>query len=248
MEKTHAHYSERKKILLATLVRDHGVIEDKMTDVVTVHNKRAEWELLTKEYNSQPETDIHRTFTHMKTWKNLEQKKRNQTTMAVNLSLKTGGGPLPKLKEDLVLEIIGDSAPYMDVVITNDYDSTASLCNPPPDMTNVESIATVGKNLQTSQEFITAPRGIKRHTEATTSAPTKSITAISHNQNKTEGNTEIYLRVKRIRNLMEGDEELKEIRLETALIKKEKALEKLQKARYETKLTKLKLENYIKNK
>ncbi|KAF5283886.1 hypothetical protein FQA39_LY04706 [Lamprigera yunnana] len=187
-EKKHVHYSEREKNLLATLVRDHWTIEDKMTDAATVHNKQAKWELLTKEYNSQPETDVHRTSTQLKTWKNLKQKKRKQTTIAVNLSVKTGGRRLPKLKEDPVLETIGASAPYFDVVTTNDFDSIASLCNLPPDMTN-------------------------------------TITAISHNQNKAKEylNTESKLRVKRIRNLMEGDEELKRIRLKTALLEKEKA-------------------------
>ncbi|KAF5286268.1 hypothetical protein FQA39_LY16332 [Lamprigera yunnana] len=136
--------------------------------------------------------------------------KRKQTILEVNLAFKTGGGLLLKLNENPALELVGDLVPYMDVVLINNLDSTAS------DLIGLDGTSTISRNASTTKRNIV--------------------------------NLEANLRVKRIRNLMEGREELKKIRLETATIQKEKALEELKKARYETELAKLRLETYINSK
>ncbi|KAF5269661.1 hypothetical protein FQA39_LY08584 [Lamprigera yunnana] len=73
----------------------------------------------------------------------------------------------------------------------------------------------------------------------------ESGTGTTSSTKKNIVNTVANLRVKRIRNSI-GDEELqKKFRLKTAMIEKEKAIEELKKATYETELAKLKLESYI---
>ncbi|KAF5290730.1 hypothetical protein FQA39_LY14649 [Lamprigera yunnana] len=97
------HYTEREMVLLDTLVKDHQIIDDNKMDAATAYDR----------YNSQPKSGVHRSSTQIKHRKNLKQKKKKQTILEVNLAFKIEGEPLPKLKKNPALELVGDSAPYI---------------------------------------------------------------------------------------------------------------------------------------
>ncbi|KAF5302367.1 hypothetical protein FQA39_LY10406 [Lamprigera yunnana] len=90
MRKKQVQYTESEMILLVILLKDHQIIDDNRTEAATSNER----------YNSQLESGVHRSFAQLKHLKNLKQKKRKQTILEVNLAFKTGGGPLPKLKEN----------------------------------------------------------------------------------------------------------------------------------------------------
>ncbi|KAJ8968687.1 hypothetical protein NQ314_002178 [Rhamnusium bicolor] len=120
-------FTEREQIILASLVKDKaGCIENKRTDGTTLQNKNRAWEEITKRYNIQPEVMSKHTSQQLrKLWANLKQKKRKKTTKLRYEMLATDGGLPDKKVEDPVLAIVDDTAPYADVEITSDWDSTA---------------------------------------------------------------------------------------------------------------------------
>ncbi|KAF5286452.1 hypothetical protein FQA39_LY16302 [Lamprigera yunnana] len=119
-------YTVMEKILLATLVKDNAIIENKRTDSATLMEKHKAWEEIYRTYNSQPEVDTMRTPEQLKKlWNNLKQRKRKKTTALRYEILATGGAPSKKPTLDPVLQVVEDAAPSLDVSITCPWDSTA---------------------------------------------------------------------------------------------------------------------------
>ncbi|KAJ8929982.1 hypothetical protein NQ314_017270 [Rhamnusium bicolor] len=114
-------YTVKEKILLANLIDKHKLVENKKTDAATVQMKQHEWEKIASEYNSQGDITMQRTSAQLKKlWNNLKQSTEEKYTRLV-----TGGGPPLEIKTDPVMEVVDAAAPNADVTITCPWDSTA---------------------------------------------------------------------------------------------------------------------------
>ncbi|KAJ8933282.1 hypothetical protein NQ314_014110, partial [Rhamnusium bicolor] len=119
-------YTVKEKILLANLIDKHKLVENKKTDAATVQMKQHEWEKIASEYNSQGNITMQRTSAQLKKlWNNLKQRKRKISTEEKYTRLVTGGGPPLEIKTDPVMEAVDAAAPNEDVTITCPWDSTA---------------------------------------------------------------------------------------------------------------------------
>ncbi|KAF5283131.1 hypothetical protein FQR65_LT14060 [Abscondita terminalis] len=133
-------YTEREKVLLATLIKDNAVVENKKTDGATLIEKHRAWEFICRTYNAQPEVNTTRTLQQLKKlWNNLKQRKRKETTALKYDMLATGGGPPKKPVIDPVLQVVEEAAPSLDVTIISPYDSIAVFEN---ERTEAESTLT----------------------------------------------------------------------------------------------------------
>ncbi|XP_072377417.1 uncharacterized protein [Diabrotica undecimpunctata] len=122
----YAPYSTKEKVLLIQLVTENGVVENKRTDGASTMEKKMAWELITRNYNCQPEVNNIRTSDQLrKLWNNLKQRKRKETTALRHSMLATGGGPPIKPECDAVLELVEEAGPNIDVSIDCSFDSTA---------------------------------------------------------------------------------------------------------------------------
>ncbi|KAF5287907.1 hypothetical protein FQA39_LY04081 [Lamprigera yunnana] len=89
-------YSAKEKILLATLVKDNAIIENKRTDGATLMEKHKAWEEICRTYNFQPEVDTMRTPEQLKKlWNNLKQRR----SIAVVSVSKENGARVQKLHQ-----------------------------------------------------------------------------------------------------------------------------------------------------
>ena len=68
-------YTVKEKILLAQLVKDNKLVENKKTDAVSVQEKNEAWRNICEIYNSQPEVEAKRNPSQLrKLWNNLKQR------------------------------------------------------------------------------------------------------------------------------------------------------------------------------
>ncbi|KAK9679614.1 Myb/SANT-like DNA-binding domain [Popillia japonica] len=139
MNSRSAVYSDREKMLLASLVKE---VENKKTDGTTLTEKNKAWEEITISYNAQPEVNVKRNVVQLrKLWITISYNAQPEVNVKRNVvqlrklwcnkalrhrMLATGGGPPEKKPQlDPVLEMVEDAAPYMDQSLICNWDSTA---------------------------------------------------------------------------------------------------------------------------
>lgn len=82
-------YTEREKLLVAQLVREQEVIENKKTDGATLQQKNKAWELISISFNSQPEITGPRSAGQLKKlWSNLKHKYINSKIIYIHIIYK----------------------------------------------------------------------------------------------------------------------------------------------------------------
>ncbi|KAF5303276.1 hypothetical protein FQA39_LY10015 [Lamprigera yunnana] len=104
MSTSNKPYTEREKVLLASLVNKFShIVENKSTDGTT-WNRKKDWQKIATYYNAQPETSAQTTDKQLKKfWDNLKQ----------NVLL-TGGGPPNKIPKSDVMDMVDFVVPNLD--------------------------------------------------------------------------------------------------------------------------------------
>ncbi|XP_018394538.1 PREDICTED: myb/SANT-like DNA-binding domain-containing protein 3, partial [Cyphomyrmex costatus] len=92
-------------MLLAQLISEEKVIENKKTDAVDLKIKNEAWERVTRRYYCQGFTP--RTSKQLKKcWDNMKQKKKKLNTLIKAQRLMTGGGVSPAVPVDPVMDFM----------------------------------------------------------------------------------------------------------------------------------------------
>ncbi|KAK4887416.1 hypothetical protein RN001_003687 [Aquatica leii] len=137
-------------------------------------------------------------------------------------ALRTGRAPPPKVADDVLMSIVSDAAPFMDVISENCFDSTAVFEDEVvKEISEPQSIPSTSSCLNTAKTV----RPVKL---LTTSNKRKRLYATSSD--------EATLRSDRIKKMMQNDIELHRARMEVINIVKEKATVDLELSKLELKL------------
>lgn len=68
-------YTTKEKLLLAQLIKDNNVVENKKTDGASVAEKQKAWELIAIIFNSQPEVNVTWMQSQLqKLWNNFKKR------------------------------------------------------------------------------------------------------------------------------------------------------------------------------
>ncbi|XP_032686572.1 myb/SANT-like DNA-binding domain-containing protein 3 isoform X2 [Odontomachus brunneus] len=120
------HYTETERLLLAQLISEEQIIENKKTGTSDLKCKAEAWERVTKRYCSQGFPS--RTSKQLKKcWDNMKQKKKKLNTSIKVQRLMTGGSVAPAIPVDPVMNFMDDATPNLDIEVPCPFDSTAQM-------------------------------------------------------------------------------------------------------------------------
>ncbi|KAF5302887.1 hypothetical protein FQA39_LY02067 [Lamprigera yunnana] len=190
-------YTQKEKLLLASLINNHNIVENKKIDSATIQRKRQEWETIAADYNCHTDLiTMKRSSTQLKKlWNNLKQRKRKATIELKYKRLLAGSGTNPKEDVDPIMESARVEPPPLSLL----RNSTTTFVK------KAEKSASLG-----CENSLTIPRSENVNVSAAAvvtpslSEPKAKLTIVE---------TEANLQLQKIRDAIRQQEELHQVRL-----------------------------------